>query len=77
MIDLASPEKILLFAIKVLLGIITAGLFVYALIVLREVSIMNSNLRTKLGPLIGIAAFFHFIVAILVVILLALILLTA
>lgn len=77
MFDFSTPEKFLISAIKISLLIIDAGLFVYALLVLRQVSIMNTNLRTKLGPLIGSLAFFHFIVATIVVILLAVILLTA
>jgi hypothetical protein len=75
--DLSSPQNLLIFGIKILLAIMTIGLFIYALLVLREVSIMNSNLKTRLAPFIGILTFLHFIVAILVVILLVVILLAA
>jgi hypothetical protein len=77
MLDFSSPQVILVSCIKILLGIIDLGIVIFALLVLRQVSIMNTNLKTPLAPAIGIMAFIHFIVAILVAILLLVILFTA
>lgn len=75
--DTSSITNILYNLIKILIFIIDIGVIIYALLVLRQVSIMNTSLKTKMGPFIGLMAFLHFIIAFLVAILVSIILLTA